>query len=83
MLSARVHPLGFPLIDCCCYRNGMGETKIPSEEQWSTAMWSSILLGETGKPSKPLTHFFLCECCGGAPPAEPPPVADENNSTKM
>lgn len=51
-LSASIYPLCFYLIVYCHYRNGMRETKILSEEQSSTAMWSSILLGETGKPSK-------------------------------
>lgn len=49
----------FPLW-CSACRSGTVRTRIPSEEPWSTAMWSSILSGRNGKQSNfPLVFLLL------------------------
>lgn len=61
--SAEMRPM-FTLTGLCCCRNGMHETKILSGKPCSTAMWSSILLGGSGKPGK--SHAFSAEPYGSA-----------------
>lgn len=52
-------PACFTLIGLCCCRSGMLETRILSGKQCSTAMWSSISLGGSGRPGKSCVLSFL------------------------
>jgi hypothetical protein len=51
----------FDSVGLCCCRNGMHETKILSGKQCSTATWSSILLGGSGKPGKSQSPALAAE----------------------